>query len=121
MTKSVIAAAILSSTLGGCSTTQPQPSAGAFAASDGAQQGDDSSGSIVDLDKRAREMGYHVESRNGEKAYCRNSAPTASHISRQDCLNSAGMIQSVRNAEKSQDELSRRQEQGYSGGARPLN
>jgi hypothetical protein len=112
MRKRVLAAAILGSVVGACSATAPRPPAGSAG---------DPADSMADLDKRAREMGYHVESRNGEKAYCRNSAPTASHISRQDCLNSAGLTQWVINEEKSQDELSRRQEQGYAGGTRPLN
>jgi hypothetical protein len=121
MTKRVLATAVLGTILGACSTTGPHSPAGEFAASGGAQSAGDAAGPLADLDKRAREMGYRVESRNGEKAYCRNSAPTASHISRQDCLNSAGLLQLVRNAEKSQDELSRRQEQGYAGGPRIIN
>ena len=107
--------------LNACSTSTLQSTPAGTAVSGASQSSRDASDATVDLDKQAREMGYHVERRNGEKAYCRNSAPTASHISRQDCLNTAGMMQVVRNAEKSQDELSRRQEQSYSGGARSPN
>ena len=65
------------------------------------------------LDGKAREMGYHVETHDGEKAYCHNVAPTTSHISRRDCLDSTSMKQLVENAEKSQDELARRQQQTF--------
>jgi hypothetical protein len=72
------------------------------------------------LDSKAREMGYHVETHQGEKAYCNYVAPTTSRISRRDCLDSTSMKQLVENSEKSQDELARRQQQSFVS-PRPIN
>jgi hypothetical protein len=115
MTIRVCQMVFLSALLGACAASPPNPSASA-----GGQTSVENGDQTAALDKKAREMGYHVESRSGEKAYCHNAAPTASHISREDCLSAAGMIQLVQNAEKSQDELARRQQQTYSG-SRPFN
>jgi hypothetical protein len=104
--------------LSACTASPPKPPANSAPAGQTSAEGGDQSAA---LDKKAREMGYRVETRNGERAYCHNSAPTASHISRVDCLSAAGMIQLVQNAEKSQDELARRQQQTYSGGPGSIN
>ena len=71
-----------------------------------------------ELDKRAREMGYHVETRGGQKGYCRNNAPTGSHISRQACLSADAMVRAVKTADDDQDQISQRQMQSSSGGSR---
>lgn len=71
-----------------------------------------------ELDKRAREMGYHVETRSGQRGYCRNSAPTGSHISRQDCISADGMARAARAADDDQDQISQKQMQSSSSGSR---
>jgi hypothetical protein len=91
-------AAILTALLSACAASPP--SSGAFDPN-------------AYLDSKAREMGYHIETHQGERAYCHNVAPTTSRISRRDCLDSTSMKQLVENAEKSQDELARRQQQTF--------
>jgi hypothetical protein len=70
------------------------------------------------LDKRAREMGYKIETRNGERSYCRNSAPTGSHIPREACLTADAMARVAKAADDDQDQISQRQMQSASGGSR---
>jgi hypothetical protein len=91
-------ATILSALLSACAASPPGSSAYDPAA---------------ELDRKGREMGFHIVMHNGEKAYCHNTAPTASHISQLDCLDSNSMKQLAENAEKSQDELARRQQQTF--------
>ena len=74
----------------------------------------------TDLDKKAREMGYHLQRQGEEKIYCKSSAPTASRISRQECLTAAQMAQFVQQAARNEADLARRQQQNLSG-ARSVN
>jgi len=62
----------------------------------------------AELDRRAREMGYRVETRNGERFYCQNSAPVGTHISRMHCLSIVMMAQMAREDDEIQDKLSQR-------------
>jgi hypothetical protein len=72
----------------------------------------------TDVEKKSREMGYHVEIQNGQRGYCRNTAPTGSHISRKECLSPAAMAQAVQTAEDIQNQISQRNGQACTGCAR---
>jgi hypothetical protein len=48
---------------------------------------------VAESDKRAREMGYHVETRHGEQFYCRTTAPVGSRLTEKQCLTAATMAQ----------------------------
>jgi hypothetical protein len=62
----------------------------------------------AELDRRARQMGYHVVMRNDDKRYCQYGAPVGSHITSMHCLSPAMMAQAAREDEELQDKLSRR-------------
>jgi hypothetical protein len=70
------------------------------------------------LDKRAREMGYKIGTRRGEKTYCHNTAPTGSHISREACLTEDAMARVAKAADDDQDQISQRQMQSNASGSR---
>jgi hypothetical protein len=72
----------------------------------------------IDVEKKSREMGYHIEIKNGQRGYCRNTAPTGSHISRKECLSPAAMAQAVQTAEEIQNQISKRNGQACTGCAR---
>jgi len=57
---------------------------------------------VAAADKRAREMGYHVETRHGEQFYCRTTAPLGSRLTQKECLTADGMTQAVEMAEENQ-------------------
>lgn len=119
MTIRVWPLALVSILLGACAASPTTPAPIAAAAPANASQ---KSGAAIytpeELDKRAREMGYHVETRSGQRSYCHNSAPTGSHISRQACLNADAMARAVKSADDDQDQISQRQMQSSSGGSR---
>jgi hypothetical protein len=52
--------------------------------------------------KRAKEMGYHVETRHGDQFYCRTVAPIGSRLTEKECLTVDTMIQVVRMSEENQ-------------------
>jgi hypothetical protein len=52
--------------------------------------------------KRAKEMGYHVETRHGDQFYCRTVAPIGSRLTEKQCLTVDTMIQVVRMSEENQ-------------------
>ena len=96
--------------LNACATSSVEPAPGAVAALAATRQKSvDPNYTATELDKRAREMGYHVESRNGQRGYCRNTAPTGSHISRASCVTADGMARVVKAADDDQDQISQRQ------------
>ena len=72
----------------------------------------------TDVEKKSREMGYHVEIQNGKRGYCRNTAPTGSHISRKECLSPEAMAQAVQKGEEIQNQISQRNGQACAGCAR---
>ena len=55
---------------------------------------------IAAADRRAKEMGYHVETRHGEQFYCRTVAPIGSRLTSKECLTVDSMIQTARMAEE---------------------
>jgi hypothetical protein len=56
---------------------------------------------VADSNKRAREMGYHIETRHGEQFYCRTTAPIGSRLEQKECLTADGMAQAVQMADES--------------------
>jgi hypothetical protein len=57
---------------------------------------------IAEAAKRAKEMGYHVETRHGDQFYCRTVAPIGSRLTEKECLTVDTMIQTARMAEENQ-------------------
>jgi hypothetical protein len=57
---------------------------------------------IAEAAKRAKEMGYHVETRHGEQFYCRTVAPIGSRLTSKECLTVDTMVQTARMAEENQ-------------------
>jgi hypothetical protein len=91
--------------LGACaSPPQPQPVIGGVApasvAANGQTPGYTSDPRVVDADRRAREMGYHMEMRHDEQFYCRTVAPLGSRLTHKECLTVDGMAQAVQLAEE---------------------
>ena len=66
------------------------------------------SNETAELDRRAKQMGYHVEIRNHERRYCQHSASVGSHIATNHCLNAELMAQAARDDEETKDKLSLR-------------
>ncbi len=57
---------------------------------------------IAEAAKRAKEMGYHIETRHGDQFYCRTVAPIGSRLTEKECLTVDTMIQTARMAEENQ-------------------
>jgi hypothetical protein len=55
---------------------------------------------IAEAAKRAKEMGYHVETRHGDQFYCRTVAPIGSRLTQKECLTVDTMIQSAQMADE---------------------
>jgi hypothetical protein len=92
--------------LGACAASppQPQPVIGAVAPASVAATGDKpgyvSDPRVVAADRRAREMGYHMEMRHDQQFYCRTVAPIGSRLTQKECLTADGMVQAVQMAEE---------------------
>lgn len=65
------------------------------------------------MKRYAREMGYRIETQQGELLYCRNIAPIGQRIEQKECLSLQVMEDTARNAE--QNKSSWRQPHGCSG------
>jgi hypothetical protein len=84
--------------LSACATShppRPAPSAVAKPVAAGVTQNPNASYDprIAESDKRAKEMGYHVETRHGEQFYCRTTAPIGSRLTEKQCLTAATMAE----------------------------
>ncbi len=55
------------------------------------------------LAKKARELDYQVETRNGQRNYCLNSAPLGSRFEKKSCVNEAQFEDVVRNSAEIQN------------------
>ena len=72
--------------LSACATShQPRPAAAAPNAPYDSR--------VAESDKRAKEMGYHIETRHGEQFYCRTTAPVGSRLTEKQCLTAATMAE----------------------------
>jgi hypothetical protein len=69
---------------------------------------------IAAADKRAKEMGYHVETRHGDQFYCRTVAPIGSRLTEKECLTVDTMAQAQQMSEANQ--MAQRQSQACQGG-----
>ena len=69
---------------------------------------------LADAAKRAKEMGYHIETRHGDQFYCRTVAPIGSRLTEKECLTVDTMIQAARMTEENQ--VSQRQARACQGG-----
>jgi hypothetical protein len=69
--------------------------------------------------KRAKEMGYHVETRHGDQFYCRTVAPIGSRLTEKECLTVDTMAQALQIAEENQ--MAQRQGQICQGGGCGVN
>jgi hypothetical protein len=47
---------------------------------------------IAEAAKRAKEMGYHVETRHSEQFYCRTVAPIGSRLTEKECPGAAPFV-----------------------------
>jgi hypothetical protein len=86
-----------------CAASPQKPPAGTVAArTTSAIQNPDTpyDARIAEAAKRAKEMGYHVETRHGEQFYCRTVAPIGSRLTSKECLTVDSMIQTARMAEE---------------------
>jgi hypothetical protein len=90
--------AMISVLLGACAASPQKPPP----ATPVAHYAQNSEERIAEAAKRAKEMGYHVETRHGEQFYCRTVAPIGSRLTEKECLTVDTMIQTARMAEENQ-------------------
>lgn len=111
---------LLGIVLSACAASPQKPAPVVVAAPAAAQKpGGPNELTAPEVERKAREMGYHVETQDGGKrGYCRNTAPTGSHISRKECLSPTAMAQAVQKAEEIQSQISQRNGQSCTGCAR---
>jgi hypothetical protein len=109
--------ALLGILLGAC-VAQPQkaaPVAASIAQYSGAQY----DARLAEAAKRAKEMGYHIETRHGDQFYCRTVAPIGTRLTEKECLTVDTMVQVIRMNEENQ--VSQRQGQACQGGGCSVN
>src|ERR1700690_4003585 len=101
--------AMLGILLGACAAPpqKPPPSKVATTAANSEER-------IAEAAKRAKEMGYHIETRHGDQFYCRTVAPIGSRLTEKECLAVDTMIQAARMNEENQ--VFQRQSQACQGG-----
>jgi hypothetical protein len=93
--------AMLGILLSACAATPQKPPA-ALAATTAQNTDAQYDPRLAEAAKRAKEMGYHVETRHGDQFYCRTVAPMGSRITHKECLTVDTMIQAARMAEENQ-------------------
>lgn len=91
---------VLAIALSACAASPKKPPSGTVASAPGADAPYDAR--IAEAAKRAKEMGYHVETRHGDQFYCRTVAPIGSRLTEKECLTVDTMIQTARMAEENQ-------------------
>jgi hypothetical protein len=104
--------AFMLATLTACAVSTPQPTRMASAARSGAPAAATTAATgasaipamdevrVADSEKRAKEMGYHVEMRDGTRFFCRTVAPMGTRIPQKECLRSDAMQQLIRRTEE---------------------
>ena len=55
---------------------------------------------VADSNRRAKELGYHMETRHGEQFYCRSTAPIGSRLTQKQCLTAATMAEVAHNVDE---------------------
>jgi hypothetical protein len=112
MRNGVCSVAILGVLLSACGTSPQKPGPVASAAPPPAlmqKPGVPYDPRLAAGDKRARELGYHVETRHGEQFYCRMHAPLGSRLEQKECLTAEGMAQAAQISEE--NKVNQRQNQ----------
>jgi hypothetical protein len=94
----VLPVALLGILVSACAATPQKPPPATLIA--GSAQ--NSEARIAEAAKRAKELGYHVETRHGDQFYCRTTAPIGSRLTEKQCLTVDTMIQTARMAEENQ-------------------
>jgi hypothetical protein len=102
-----VAVLIVGILLGACAASPPKAKA-AMAKQPAAATQSGAAYETVELDRRARLMGYHVEIRNQERLYCQHSSPVGTHIATNHCLSAGLMAQAARDDEEMKNKLSLR-------------
>jgi hypothetical protein len=92
--------AMLSILLGACAAPPPKPPP--VVATTAQHSGAEYDARLAEAAKRAKEMGYHIETRHGDQFYCRTVAPIGSRLTEKECLTVDTMIQTARMAEENQ-------------------
>jgi hypothetical protein len=96
--------AVVAIVLNACAASPQKPPARTAAAAPAVQNPDAPyDARIAEAAKRAKEMGYHVETRHGDHFYCRTVAPIGSRLTEKECLTVDTMIQTARMAEENQN------------------
>jgi hypothetical protein len=85
--------------LGACAAPPQKPP---LVASTEQHSGAEYDARLAEAAKRAKEMGYHIETRHGDQFYCRTVAPIGSRLTEKECLTVDTMIQTARMAEENQ-------------------
>ena len=109
--------AVVAVALSACAAAPQKPPAGAVASAQRPELSYDAR--IAAAAKRAKEMGYHVETRHGDQFYCRTVAPLGSRITAKECLTVDTMAQAQQMAEENQ--MAQRQGQLCQGGGCVVN
>lgn len=89
-----MAAALLSA----CASSTPKappPAIGYVVPSSAQKPGDTYDPRVAEAQRRARQMGYHVEIRHGVEFFCRTIAPISSRIPEKECVTVDGMAQAA--------------------------
>jgi hypothetical protein len=55
---------------------------------------------LADSDRKAKEMGFHIVMRDGDRYYCRTVAPMGTRIPQKECLRADAMQQQIRRMEE---------------------
>ena len=106
--------------LSACAASPQKPPARTAVATPAAQNPDvPYDARIAEAARRAKEMGYHVETRHGDQFYCRTVAPIGSRLTEKECLTVDTMIQTARMREENQ--MAQRQGQICQGGGCSVN
>jgi hypothetical protein len=79
------------------------PIAAASAASPAAQ--DDAAMRLKELNKKAHEMGYHVEMKGTEPVYCRDYVELGTRFATKQCVTQTSLADSIRSAQENQSGL----------------
>jgi hypothetical protein len=92
--------AVVAIVLNACAASPQKPPPGAVAAAQKPALPYDAR--IAAAAKRAKEMGYHVETRHGDQFYCRTVAPIGSRLTEKECLTVDTMAQAQQMTEENQ-------------------
>ena len=96
----ILPVAIFGILLGGCAAAPQKPPPVVASNVQNSDAGYDAR--LAEAAKRAKEMGYHIETRHGDQFYCRTVAPIGSRLTEKECLTVDTMIQTARMKEENQ-------------------